>query len=76
MMSEPDLFTRLGGARALAGIIGEPPSTVQSWKAAGRIPAHQQPVVIERVRAAGHSITAEDVVWPMGLPSSEQAAAA
>ncbi|WP_294355829.1 carph-isopro domain-containing protein [uncultured Sphingomonas sp.] len=75
MERETDLFTRLGGARAMAAIVGEAPSTVQSWKAAERIPAHKQPIVIDKVRAAGHNITADDVVYPMGRPSSEQAAA-
>ena len=74
MSHAADLFTRLGGARALANLIGEPPSTVQSWKAAGRIPAHKQPLVIERACAAGHSVTAEDVVWPMGVPQGHRSA--
>ena len=68
MERETDLFTRLGGARAMAAIVGEAPSTVQSWKAAERIPAHKQPIVIDKVRAAGHNITADDVVYPMGRP--------
>jgi len=75
MTSETDLFTRLGGTRAMASLVGEAPSTVQSWKSAGRIPAHKQQGVITRVREAGHSITASDVVWPMGAPVAEQVAA-
>lgn len=74
MEQKPDIFARLGGTRAIADMIGEPPSTVQSWKAAGRIPAHKQHLVIERVLAAGHAITAEDVVWPMGSPATQVAA--
>ncbi len=66
MSEKPDLFTRLGGTRAMADMLGEPPSTVQSWKVAGRIPAHKQPLVIERAADAGHEISAEEVVWPLG----------
>ena len=54
----------------MAEILGEPPSTVQSWKAARRIPAGKQPDVIERPGKAGFPITAEDVVWPFGRPAS------
>ena len=68
MASQLDLFSRLGGVRRFADLIGEAPSTVQSWKSAGRIPAHKQPGVIERVSAAGHVISAEDVVFPFGRP--------
>ena len=61
-----DLFTKLGGTCAMAELLGKPPSTVQSWKAAGRIPAAEQPLVIERARGAGYEISADDVVWPLG----------
>lgn len=79
-MSEPtDLFTRLGGTRAMADRLGEPPSTIQSWKAAGRIPAGKQPAVLAlSVDKDGSPITAEDVVFPLGKPDEqpiEQAAA-
>lgn len=66
METDDDLFTRCGGVRKMAEIIGEPPSTVQSWKVAGRIPSQKQPTVLERVGAAGIAITAEDVIWPLG----------
>lgn len=54
----------------MAEILGEAPSTVQSWKSARRIPAGKQPDVIERVGKAGIPITAEDVVWPFGRPAA------
>lgn len=50
----------------MAAMLGEPPSTVQSWKAARRIPAHKQREVIEKAGLAGVSLSADDVVWPMG----------
>lgn len=65
------LFDRLGGIRKAAELLGEPPSTVQSWKNSGRIPAHKQPIVIERAEAAGIPISAEDVVYPLGKPAAE-----
>lgn len=60
-----DLFAKLGGTREMAKLLGEPPSTVQSWKSAGRIPSQKQPLVIQRARDAGISVTADDVVWPL-----------
>lgn len=65
-MNEPTLFDRLGGIRPMAALVERPPSTVQSWKNEGRIPAKEQPNVIEKARAAGHEITADDVVFPLG----------
>ena len=65
MDTDSTLFARLGGIRKMAELIGEPPSTVQSWKTAGRIPAQKQPLVMERAHAAGFEITADDVVFPM-----------
>ena len=70
MSDEPDLFTRLGGARAIADRIGEAPSTVQSWKAARRIPAHRQIDFIEKHEAVGFVVSAEEVIWPFGRPIS------
>lgn len=68
-MACDDIFSRLGGIRKTADILGEPPSTVQSWKKAGRIPSAKQPIVIEKARAAGFDITADDVVFPLGRPA-------
>lgn len=74
MTEEKDLFDRLGGTRKIAAQIGEPVSTVQSWKVAGRIPAQKQTLLIEKYAEIGRVITADEVVWPMrGLPESEAA---
>lgn len=70
MSEKPDLFTRLGGARAIADRMSEAPSTVQSWKAARRIPAHKQPEFIEKHAVAGIEVSAEDIIWPFGRPLS------
>lgn len=71
-MDDADLFARLGGIRKMAELVGEAPSTVQSWKSAGRIPAQKQPTVIEKASAAGHQITADDVVYPLGKPDTAE----
>lgn len=68
-MACDDIFSRLGGIRKMAEILGEAPSTVQSWKKAGRIPSAKQPLVIDRARAAGFPITAIDVVFPLACPT-------
>jgi len=71
MTCETSLFDRLGGIRPMATLVGRPPSTVQSWKSEGRIPAKEQPNVLEKARAAGFKISADDVVFPLGIPASE-----
>lgn len=59
------LFDRFGGTRQMADHLGEPPSTVQSWKAAGRIPATKQPAVLDKGKELGLPVTAEDVIFPL-----------
>lgn len=44
------IIDRVGGTRKMAQITGNPPSTVQSWKAAGQIPAER---IIEIEAATG-----------------------
>lgn len=56
----------------MAELLGEPPSTVQSWKTSGHIPSQKQPLVLDRARAAGFDLTAEDVVFPFGVPDGAQ----
>jgi DNA-binding transcriptional regulator YdaS (Cro superfamily) len=71
-----DLFKRMGGTRAMAEMLGEPASTVQSWKSAGRVPAAKQPAVIEAAERAGIAVRAEDVIWPFGRPITSTSAEA
>jgi len=66
MDTPPTLFDRLGGIRKAADLLGKPPSTVQSWKNAGRIPASEQPHVLFAAREAGIEITERDVLFPLG----------
>lgn len=63
------LFDRFGGTRKMAEALDEAPSTVQSWKTAGRIPAAHQPKVLAKAGELGIGITAEDVIFPMGRDS-------
>lgn len=62
------LFDHFGGVRQMAVSLGEPPSTVQSWKNAGRIPAGKQPLVLARAAVLGIPIAAIDVIFPLGTP--------
>lgn len=73
VMDNETLFDRAGGIRKTAELLGKPPTTIQSWKNTGRIPAHEQPTVLEKFRAAGIEITLEDVVFPLGVPGTEAA---
>lgn len=66
MDTQKTLFDRFGGVRPMAEILGEPPSTVQSWKNVGRIPAGKQPIVLAKAAELGLPITSDDVVYPMG----------
>lgn len=65
------LFEIFGGTRAMADRIGEPPSTVQSWKTTGRIPAGKQPLVLTKAEELGLPVTAELVIWPLGRDCAE-----
>ncbi|WP_369799497.1 carph-isopro domain-containing protein [Novosphingobium sp. PP1Y] len=68
MVSSNNIFDTFGGIRSMARAIGEPSSTVFSWKRGGRIPAHKQPIVLEVGQALGLPVTAEHVVFPLGRP--------
>lgn len=69
-----NLFEKFGGTRAMADHLGEPPSTVNSWKSARRIPAMQQPKVLAKAEDLGLDVCAEDVVFPFGRPAEQVAA--
>lgn len=49
----------------MAEALREPPSTVQSWKTTGRVPATKQPLVLSRAEELGLDVTAMDVVFPL-----------
>jgi hypothetical protein len=67
------LFDHFGGVRRLAMELGEPLTTVQSWKSAGRIPAAKQPSVLAAAKRLRLSVRAEDIIFPMGGEGSGQA---
>jgi hypothetical protein len=55
------IVERFGGTRAMAQALGFPPSTVQSWKAKGRIPGHHQILVLKKARERGIPLTYADL---------------
>lgn len=75
-MAHITLFDRFGGVRQMAEHLSEPPSTVQSWKTAGRVPAGKQRLVLAKARDLDLPVTAEDVIYPFGYPRDEEEAAA
>lgn len=54
------IIEKLGGTRKAAAVLDKPPSTVQSWKDAGFIPARRQDEVVRKARAVGIVIRPED----------------
>lgn len=68
-MYRSTLFDKFGGIRALADAVGVSASTVHSWKARGRVPARRQPAVLAAAQARRISLSIEDVVFPLGVPS-------
>lgn len=78
-----NLFDKFGGVRPMAEHLLQPPSTVASWKATGRIPANHQPAVLDKAAELGLDITADDVVFPLvdrdhadaGTPCADQVSA-
>jgi hypothetical protein len=72
-MTDTNLFDRCGGTRKMADLLEEKPSTVQSWKVAGRIPAGKQREVLKKLSDAGIAIGLEDLIWPLGRQSEDAA---
>jgi len=66
MSEKLTLFDLFGGTRKMADALDEPPSTVQSWKSAGRIPAFKQPDVLAKAQELGLDVSAEDIIFPLG----------
>ena len=59
-MSHIQIIAKFGGTRAMAAALALPPSTVQSWKAAGLIPARHHARVLARAREMNLSLRPED----------------
>lgn len=64
------LFDIWGGVRRMAADLARPVGTVGGWKKAGRIPAGEQPHVLEMAQKLRVPITAEHVVYPLGRPDA------
>ncbi len=58
----------------MAGLLGVPPSTVQSWKDAGVIPARRQGEVLDAARREGIDLGHADFFEPSdGDPAMQEA---
>lgn len=60
MASAATIIDKFNGTRAMATALKLPPSTVQSWKVSGFIPARHQQAVLEAARAGGIDLTPSD----------------
>lgn len=69
MTQAEHIIRAFGGVRPMATAIGKPPSTVQSWKDSGFIPARHQPGILEAGQSLSPPLTASDF-----LPSNTAAA--
>ena len=58
------IVEKFGGTRPMAGLLGVPPSTVQSWKDAGVIPARRQGEVLDAARREDINLTHADFFEP------------
>ncbi len=69
------IIKRFGGIRPMAARLNIPPSTVQSWKYAGIIPARRQAEVLEAARRDGIALSHADFFEPaVGLPGGSETA--
>jgi len=67
------IIETFGGTRAMASAIGLPPSTVQSWKDSGVIPAKRQQDVLDKARELGKELSPADF-FDTPAPDGEAAA--
>lgn len=63
------IIDMLGGTRRAAALIGVPPSTVQSWKETGFVPARRQAHILDVAAANGIAISASDFITPPTIPA-------
>ena len=75
MAMQTSIFNLFGGIRPMARALSEPSSNVSAWKREGRIPAHKQPHVWTIARKLDLPITAELIIFPLGVPRSPTTAA-
>lgn len=55
-----EIIKKFNGTRPMAERLGLPPSTVQSWKDTGRIPAKHQQAVLDKAREANIDLSPAD----------------
>lgn len=60
MTQAEHIISLLGGIRRAAEIVGAPPTTVQSWRDSGYVPAKRQQKVREAAQGVGITIKPED----------------
>jgi hypothetical protein len=70
-MSHAHIIEKFGGTRAMARKIGRTPSTVQSWKDRGFIPARLHADILAVAQQSGVDLTPADFV---SGPAPEEAA--
>lgn len=70
MTQAEHIIRAFGGVRPMAAAIQKPPSTVQSWKDSGFIPARHQPEILKAGQKLAPPLTAHDF-----LPSQAEDAA-
>lgn len=56
----PEIIAKFGGTRACAKLLERKPSTVQSWKESGHIPAREQLHVLTVAKANGIELSPAD----------------
>ena len=72
-MSTPtEIIDKFDGTRAMAKTLGIAPSTVQSWKDSGVIPARRQRDVLDAAQRLGINLSASDLI-PTPEPEGEAA---
>jgi len=62
MTSAQTIIEKFGGTRRCAAAVGKAPSTVQSWKDSGFIPARHQAMVLEAARSLGIELSPSDFI--------------
>ena len=62
MTTAQHIINKFGGTRRAAALIGVPPSTVQSWKESGFVPARRQAHVLNVAAANGIALSASDFI--------------
>jgi hypothetical protein len=71
------VFQKFGGIRPMAAKLGEPPSTIKSWHAKGKIPAWRHDAVLAAAKRHGIALARDELVNvrpDTDLPANDTAA--